>query len=189
MKQFKIIILFVFIVLSASQSFAFDGNRKGFTMGLGLGYAPYANPDLQNYPDDYSFNGFGMNFMIGYNWNKKNLLVWEVQGAINVADSKKDDIGFLGINGILWYHYLKDTPKSFYSILVIGRTFSVSVREYTDSTSIGYGTRGTAIAIGGGYEFTKQLQLSTYYVRGKSSDYSIKATNNMIYMSVTLLAY
>lgn len=190
MKYFKYVVVIALLVFCVSQSFAFDGNRKGYCIGLGGGFSPYANPDLHNLDSDYSFSGFGMNFLLsGYNWDNKNLLAWEIFGAISPGDIEKDDLGFLGINGILWYHYLKDASKSFYSILGFGRIFSISVFENTSGSTYGYRTTGFGIVFGGGYEFAKQLQFSAYYVGGKSSDYSLKATNNMIYMSVSFVAY
>ncbi len=190
MKRLKYFLLFVIIFLSSSQSFAFDGVRKGFTMGLGLGYAPYANPNLTNYENDYSFDGAGVNFIVGYNWDNKNLLTWEVLGAINIQEKSSDnDAGFIGINSIVWYHYFQPTPRSYYSIIGFGRIGSIAVINNSNSSSIGFGTNGLGFVLGGGYEFTKQLQFSIYYVGGKTSDRYIKVNNNMIYTSVTLLAY
>ena len=186
----KIILVIIITLVCASQSFAFDGVRKGFTMGLGAGYSPYANPNLQNIPGDYSFAGFGMNLLLGYNWDNKNLLAWEVLGAINIQERSNDnDAGLVGYNGITWYHYLKPTQKSYYTILGIGRVLAVSVIQNSDNTSTGYGSTGFGYILGGGYEFAKQLQFSMCYVGGKSSDYSTKSHNSMIYMSVSFVAY
>ena len=190
MKHLKYFLLFVTIVLiCTSQYFAFDGERKGFTLGLGVGYTPYANPDLKGYDQDFSFNGFGMNLLLGYNWNSKNLIAYDFSMALGLSQKKKEYEGGLAFSGICWYHYLKVAPKSFYSIIGIGRV--ISLPELRSSTGSYYliRTTGLGVVLGGGYEFAKHFQFSTQYVFGNSSDYGDEATNNMIYMSVSFLAY
>ncbi len=180
----KVLFSIIILIICSSQSFAFDGVRKGFNLGFGLGYAPYANPNLTNFDNDYSFSGIAGNFIIGYNWNHKNLLAWEIIGAVNVEEDTNKDEGSIGINGVTWYHYFNPAPKSFYTILGIGRLVSFpTIDKYS------YITTGLGFVLGGGYEFTKQVQLSVYYIGGKTSDNYLKVNNNMIMTTVSVVAY
>ena len=180
----KVLCSITILIICTSQSFAFDGVRKGFAMGIGLGYAPYANPNITNFDNDYSFKGVGMNLIVGYNWNHKNLLAWEILGAVNASENSKDDEGFIGINGVTWYHYFDPTPKSFYTIAGMGRLISFPM-----TNDYSYTTTGLGFVLGGGYEFTKQVQLSVYYLGGKTSDHNIKVNNNMIMTIISVVAY
>lgn len=80
-----VIILALTLLLTGSAS-AFNGMRKGFVIGGGLGIAPSANWSSEiNTPAPFSFSikpdenkvGLAVNLVIGYAWDEHNMIVYE----------------------------------------------------------------------------------------------------------------
>jgi len=79
--------------------------------------------------------------------------------------------------GPTWYHYFGTVGHSFYTAAGIGNSL-FSVR------GIGY-REGPGVLLGGGYEFSKQVQLGVYMTGGKTKD-TDKPDYKHIQLTVTL---
>jgi len=133
----------VSMVLVSSAS-AFDGLRKGFVLGGGLGLAPTASWDADIIDD--SGTGFGLNLLIGYAWDEYNMIVYEgnIAGYKSIADIRVSQ----GFNGASWYHYFGPQGKSFFTTAGLG--FYVFDFDH-DSYGSGSNDPGAGVLLGGGY--------------------------------------
>jgi hypothetical protein len=166
----------------------FDGKRKGFVMGGGIGYGAMATLNWNDGQIDEYDRGLGGNFIVGYSWNNKNMLVLELNGTSFDTDYFGDD-GTQMFVGPVWYHYFNPSSSSFFTSAGFWR-YGYGVRDHTDDkyrTMAGWG-----FLLGGGYEFTKQLQIGAYYGRGwpkPFSCYDERASNSHINILLTVVAY
>ncbi len=168
-KSIIISVLSFFIIVSTS--FAFDGSRTGFVIGGGMGFGPYNSYKIGNNTE--SGNGLGANFLLGYAWNNKNMIVFEVNGnsyRINGLDASNS------INIFSWYHYFGETGKSFYSVASLG-LYSFYLEDLEFDPDYGY-------MIGCGYEFARHWQIGAYISGGYSEtngeDYNLLHVNILI---------
>lgn len=177
----SIFVLLCLLVFSSSI-FAFDGIRKGFVLGGGLGFSPYAqwNWKVRSYEEEEI--GVEINFLVGYAWNNHNLMVLEFNGSSYDSDFF-DDYATQGYGGPVWYHYFRPGPRGFFSAIGLWR-YGVGSE---DECFAGWG-----YMIGAGYEFTKQVQIGVYMGGGRgtfNNDYSEKAGMNHVNILITVVAY
>jgi hypothetical protein len=156
MRLFWGFVLIVFILLPVPSG-AFDGNRKGFVVGGGLGFTPIASWSLNDF--DESNAGMGLNLIIGYAWDERNMIVYEG----NVCGYKQGNYRTSqGFNGVSWYHYFGPKGKSFFTAAGFG--FYIYDFELFDMNDPGLG-----YIIGGGFEFTPHVQIGLYLSGGQTS--------------------
>ena len=170
MKFTRVLTIVLLFVLMAGCVSAFDGTRKGFVMGGGLGFGPIAKVSGDGVESDYDKSGVAASLLIGYAWDEQNMIVF-LREAIMYPE--RFDFGLLskkmtmmqGFTGIGYYHYFGPVGKSFYLVGGIGlqdwRSFD------SDYESNGY---GGAILLGGGYEFVRHVQIHGSLTFGKTSD-------------------
>ncbi len=181
----KILFAFLLIFICTSQSIAFDGERKGFIAGFGMGYASGGNPVLKSNDVELSLNGFGGNLFAGYCWDSKNMLLWENIGVLHFSSDISKGDAMKGINGITWYHYYKDKARTFFTVVGVGE-YVTDVEIY----NIEYRSSGFGIVIGGGYEFSKQIQFGVYLLSGKSTLDELKNNRgSMIVTTISVVIY
>ncbi|MCH9031726.1 MAG: hypothetical protein IIB00_05645, partial [candidate division Zixibacteria bacterium] len=153
----------VLTLLSVDTSWAFDGNRRGFVLGGGLGFAPVASWD-GGFADE-SKAGVAANLFLGYGWNDVNLIVAEGNLAVYKSDFGDATIT-QGFSGVAWYHYFGPAGQSFYSTLGAGAyTFDFEIAGQTGSNDPGFGA-----LFGVGYEFSKHYQIGGVFSFGKTSE-------------------
>lgn len=127
MRRIIIITLLTHLILSC-YSQAFDGNRKGFVGSFGLGAAPYTYWK-QNHPElDHSDFGIGFGLSIGYGWNKKDAVLFSINGFIHQVDIDDPKYSiFQGFYGIQWNHYFSISHRSLFTTVGLGiRMFGIS---------------------------------------------------------------
>ncbi|MCH8027718.1 MAG: outer membrane beta-barrel protein [candidate division Zixibacteria bacterium] len=156
-------ILTVLTLVLASSSFGFDGHRRGFVLGGGLGFSPVASWEVDGTTIDESGAGIGLNLLIGYAWDDQNMIVYEGNIAGWKSDFFLDRQVSQGFNGASWYHYFGETGRTAFTTLGIG--YYVFGVEDFDNNDLGLG-----ILAGAGYEFAKHWQIGAYYSLGKTSD-------------------
>lgn len=168
MKRICVIGLVLLLCLVGSSS-AFDGQRKGFVLGGGIGFSPDAGYEvdinlgsLGNYSVDESGAGLGLNFVIGGAFNERNMLVYEGNVAAWSDNFINANIS-QGFNGAAFYHYFGPTGKA--AFMVVGLGVYVFKAEDYDDNDPGFG-----VLLGGGYEFSKHWQIGAYFSSGKTSD-------------------
>jgi hypothetical protein len=155
------------VLLSSGSAFGFDGLRKGFVLGGGLGFSPVSKweTDLpfgltELLGTEESKAGVGVNILIGYAWDEFNMIVYE--GNITGYDSDLfNQTMTQGFNGAAWYHYFGPMGKSAFTTLGLGLyTFDW---ENADAADVGVG-----VMAGGGYEFSRHWQVGGYLGIGRT---------------------
>ena len=161
MKKLTLMTLVAVMLLSAG-AMAFDGNRKGFVLGGGIGFAPTIKVEVED-DGDWNNAGVSAHIVIGYAWDEKNMLVYESNGAAFEETMFGEDVMFSqSIGAASWYHYFGESGKTFYTVVGLG--LMVGDTDETDATDPGAG-----ILLGGGYEFSRHWQVGLYLASGKSS--------------------
>lgn len=174
----------VALLLLCATSMAFNGQRRGFVLGGGLGIAPTASWKVDVVGDlgvEQSGPGVGLNFIIGGGFDDMNLLVYEG----NVAgwhDDFFDESASQGFNGAAWYHYYGPAGKSAFTTVGLG--FYVFQEEHYDSNDPGLG-----VLLGGGYEFSKHWQAGGYLSFGKTSSGGVDFNHHHISLLVSVIAF
>lgn len=183
-----IIILLVAVLLTASAAQAFDGQRKGFVLGGGFGFAPLIKTEASagtNPMFDYKKSGTAGNLMFGYGWDDNNMLVFET----NIAMFSQSGLTFTqGISAITWYDYDGFLGKGTFFALGVGITnYSVTLENDADQGASTTGKIG--ILVGLGYEFTKHWQAGLYIFNGKSEDGPYKFKHGTISIVIGGVAF
>lgn len=148
------------LLLLTSSAMAFDGQRKGFVLGGGLGFAPSIKTTGPGFFGDRvttEESGVALNLLLGYAWDEQNMLVYEANAAgysINQVTITQ------GLEGIVWYHYWGPMGKTIFTALGLG------LYNYTVEDS--NATRKTGIIIGVGYELARHWQAGLYISSGKT---------------------
>lgn len=172
---------------------AFDGMRKGFVLGGGLGFAPVAKweadkvfTDSLGQPIKEDKAGVGLNLMIGFAWDEQNMIVYEgnvtgYESDIIVWAGQKQTVS-QGFNGISWYHYLGPQGKSYFTTIGIGL-------YVFDTDDLDQNDPGAAFLVGGGYEFARHFQVGGYISAGKTSDAGVDFKHSHINILVSAVAF
>lgn len=174
MKRLLTIFIIAVALLPVASS-AFDGNRKGFILGGGIGYAPYSHwsTDSDNWryqpiTSEESNRGIAGNFLIGYAWNDRNSLVLEFNGVQYPSDLTRffdEDIDLAQLFvGPIWYHYYAGRGSSIFTAAGLGRA------GFGNPDKIGT-LAGWGYALGLGLEFAKQVQFGTYLIGETTSSF------------------
>ena len=178
-----IFVVIVLTLLTASSTSGFDGNRKGFVLGGGLGFAPTSGWsgkvfDLTSSQviDTSEYRaGAGFNFLIGHGWDERNMIVFElnmsrwisellaVQRSSGQIETRPSILqGFIGA---VWYHYFGLPGRSLFT--AVGFSQYRFIRIFSSS---GEQRLGGGFMLGGGYEFARHFQLGAYLGLGSSTE-------------------
>jgi opacity protein-like surface antigen len=199
----RLLLLALLIVVAsqlASVAYAFNGERKGFILGLGAG------PGITSYSlevdgesgDDESKFGLNTDFRIGYApsdlvqiyWMSK--VAWFSQEFVTdftydpytqEYDAVEEDVTVAtGVAGLGATYFFQPTAPSPFILGGIGYSSFSTPFESDSESQIGFG-----IAAGGGYEFAKHWTIEGTLTYGKPSedDFSwsvvgLKATINWL---------
>lgn len=176
------LLLVVSLIFMSSSAMAFNGLRKGFVVGGGLGFAPVGKWSLDNTSLEDSNAGLALNLMIGYAWDEFNMIIYEGNVVSYTTDIFGDRTVAQGFNGVSWYHYFGPMGKSFFSVAGLG--FYVMNVEDFDANDPGIGLLG-----GGGYEFSRHLQVGGYFSLGKTSDSPADFSHVHLSVLVSVVAF
>ncbi len=164
---------FLLVAVLSSQLMAFDGQRKGFILGggLGAGWLNYKEPGLEF--DKFSAAG---NFKIGY--APSNSLEIYFTDNVHVFQYEGNSFG-VGIGGIGVTKYLSPEGRGFFIFGGAGMGLFMRFESGWDSTS-GFGLIG-----GIGYDFAKHWNIQadviyTTFESGLIKSLSIRATINFL---------
>ncbi len=189
MKKFVVTTLFITLILSLSAN-AFDGNRKGFVIGCGLGLGPVAKTDGVNNP------GFALNFLFGYAWDEQNMIVY-LEDVIAYTEKSYDGKNLLvlqGFQGIGYFHYFGPQGKSFFINGGLGIQGWTAIDLDDESSSFWSSNNesdeiGLGFLIGGGYEFAGHVQFYSSFSFGKSSDDYYNYNHRQLQISISVVAF
>ena len=187
MKRLLLMVGLILLV-TASTVMGFDGNRKGFVIGGGLGFAPTAGWDVndtlfQIFPLKASESkaGAAVNVFIGYAWDEKNMIVYELSGAGYSSDKLNQNLS-QGFNGPTWYHYYGDKGRSAFTTVGLGL--------YTfDGENFDPFDPGPGVLLGIGYEFTPHFQFGLYGGFGTISELGVDLKLHSIAVLVNAVAF
>ncbi len=160
------------LLVLASQLAAFDGQRKGFILGGGVGYG-----SLQwNAPfTDFNKGAVATNFVIGY--APSNSLEIYYTNNICFFSSEGSD-NYIGLTGAGVTKYLKPEGKGLYFLGGIGVSVLKTYSGDYQGTDSGFG----ALA-GIGYDVAKHFRIQAevmYADIHESSSWSFRGTINVI---------
>lgn len=171
---------------------AFDGNRKGFMLGAGLGLGMTSfTQEVEitglgsNKSDRESKTGLATDFRIGAGLSEQfslyyvNRVAWfSIDNALGDKATIANSVGLVGGT----YH-LKPEGPSFYLNGLIGLSSWAAPFESGSDASTGFG-----FGLGAGYEFSKHWSVEGNLGFGSPSDESggVKLTTNATTFSITI---
>jgi opacity protein-like surface antigen len=154
-------IMIVFLlgsILLASAAHAFDGQRRGFVLGAGLGFGS-AKQVVEATGGDVSIEGstseggLATDFRIGGGLNEQWLLYWTSQQVFFTAQAFGEDALFgQGLAGVGASYYLQPQAPSFFFEAALGIG---SIIDFENDES----DAGLGLLIGLGYEFAAHWQV------------------------------
>jgi len=187
----------LFTLLAASSAHAFDGQRKGFILGFGVGGGMSSftqTVEIAGQPsqtsDRENKGGFATDFKIGGGLNEQFMLYYVARsswfGITNALNQKVTILSQVG--GLGASYYLSEEPSSAYFLGAIGFGTWSTPFESGGSTWIGIGLTG-----GVGFEFAKHWSAEATVSWSKPSDEEgpLRAESNVVSVLVTIqgLAY
>lgn len=170
------------LLAGVGPAHAFDHQRKGFVMGGGVGFAPYASLKSSGEsgfetPVNESSPGFAFQFVIGYAWSERNWLVYE--GNVVGRSSDAYDIGvYQGFNGVSWYHAYGPRGAAWVTALGAG----AQVASSDDYIRIAFNQPlpagppsdlGPGLLVGVGREFKPRWSVMLYGTTGTTKDFDV----------------
>lgn len=175
--------ILIMLATTVSSALAFDGNRKGFVAGFGVGGSPLAHWSSPSLSGKVTEQGAAGELLLGYAWDNANILAWNSAYCLYSTSKLKNSTILQGVDNIRWYHYWGKDKPTFYTVVGIG--LSSLGTEYTDFNGSGFG-----YCVGFGKEILKQVQIGTYVIGGHtSSDAGVKANHFAVLILVSLIAY
>jgi len=182
--------LFIFLslfILLASSVWAFNGHRKGFVLGGGLGFGPVAKVTIDGVSgSSLDKSGLATNILIGYAWDEQNMIVY-LRDAIFYKETTifNDDIFIVqGFNGFGYYHYFGPVGRSFYLTGGIGLQDWTSLDSKYESNDVGGG-----ILLGGGYEFTRHFQIHGSLSFGRTTYAGVDFNHTQLLFTMSVVAF
>ncbi len=168
--------LFPVLLLSglSMSSFAFDNDRKGFSVGIGAGsqstVVDFISSEKAVFTGNYT--GAAASMRIGLGFSNRFLYYLAVDMASYDAP---DDIGgelvsyTSSLQGVVAAYYLKERAPSAYALGGVGwGNLTIDSPSFSDSDD------GSALILGGGYEFMRhhsiELTILSTSIASKYSD-------------------
>jgi len=166
--KLKLVIL-ILLVLLASNLCAFDGKRKGFLLGFGMGFANVSfNQEYSGYEGSFKSDtekktGMATDFKIGFAPNNKVELYYSSQIAwISIVNAYMEEVGITdGVGTFSLSYFLSPklnkmewAPSPYLSCGYGFSTWDAYEEEESDSWT------GNGWFIGAGYEFSKHYRAS-----------------------------
>jgi len=191
-------IIFVMIIGFVSTSFAFDGNRKGFILGIGAGLG---TTKIDSWAGNTSKTPIFTNFKIGGGFTDQ----LEIYYSSKVSWFKFDHPWY--INGARPL-YTNEEVTAAHGIGAIGVTYAFAPKIPTFYGTVGYGfstfsfpfeadlaedaAMGSGFYLGGGYEFSKHYSVELDFLFGKPTvdgDQDSEYDCSSIMLTINALAY
>ena len=202
-RGFVTIMVLTVLIVTATSVYAFDGERKGFILGFGIGpgYTNFSQEINGLELDSEGKVSIATDFKIGYGFNEQFLLYYENRVSwfkmTSVSDCDfaygfrcaEEDVTIAhGIGLVGMSYYFQTEAPSFYILGSVGVSTWSAPFETNSDTSVGFGISG-----GGGYEFTKHWSIEGTLNYGNPStvQYGFDATTKVFsaLFTITGLAY
>ena len=150
-KRLILVLLLTVLAVIPTRTHAFDGDRKGFILGFGVGYG------AARYSDDFS-NGLATTFKIG-GGPTNNYMIYYSNRVVFYGSDMAQGMSAVGVS-----YFLKPSGPSFFFSGEVGLANRVRV-----SSNTSYGT-DLGITIGAGYEFTPHFMLEANVMTSDGGD-------------------
>lgn len=169
----KIAAMLILMLPAFSSAAVFNGNRHGFVAGIGIGFAPHISwkSTSDGLPYVTGESGFAAHWVLGYCFGQKDMVVYEGNHtwytSSDVYRGANRQVSLLqALWGVSWYHYYGRAGRSVFTTLGAG--------IYLNSEAWSVASRGgTALMLGGGYEFARHFQVGLYYTFGEEMEFNI----------------
>jgi hypothetical protein len=192
-----LIAILISLLMLSGNAHAFDGHRKGFVLGGGVGFAPVADYQRTEVDVKTTQSSISFDLIIGHGISDRDLLLIDYRLApYSVKDVPELDVvqGFLGIT---WHHYFLATNKSLFSSVGLGRVLLATMDlrrsrtpsklfdDHWNSSGSGWG-----MTLGLGYQFARRLEISSNWSMGKFAlEDSTKTTESLLDVTLTLILF
>lgn len=196
-RAFRILLLVVWPLLLPSASSAFDGQRKGFVLGGGLGAGlvgfeqEVSGGGLSVSTDRQEEGALATGFVIGSGLNETTLLTYSARVSwFSIVNVFEDDVMVTHALGtVALTQYTRPLAPSFYYTVGVGfSTWDLPFEEDAGDPWIGLGLRG-----GVGYEFRSHfaVEVSLGWGEPSTEEVGVDVSSNALSLNVVLvgLAY
>lgn len=185
-KTAKLFLTGILLTIASSGAYAFDGERKGFQIGLGLGahlsditYTEgFAPTDTDKEPH------FALSGTVGYGFSNRIVGHFGFRAGSFLVDDKNASLAIAGVGGSL---YLADSyPALYVTGLVGGGSLSLDDENEDDVAE------GPGWLAGIGYEITHRLHLELSHARAElvnNNNSDNKTTVQTSYVTLQYLWY
>ncbi|MEE9554152.1 MAG: hypothetical protein V3W18_07610 [candidate division Zixibacteria bacterium] len=196
-KTILTILIMVMVALLAIPSFAFDGKRKGFILGGGLGFGSTSFSQtvelggLSVTGDTESSGAIMSDFKIGFGASEQLEIYYVSKVAwFGVVDLYNNEITVSSGVGTFGLTYnLKPTVPTYYISGGLGiSSWSFPFEDPAPDSWLGFG-----MFVGGGYEFSRHYSVSLDILYGNPSDsegaLTASASVTSVKLTINALAY
>ncbi len=183
MKKFYAIMFVVVFMLNCNNVFAFDGERKGFILGGGIGGGFLSNiASVGSFSNTESEGVFLTNFKIGY--APSNTL--EIFYVSKVSWWGESDFLFtLGLSSVTVTFYFNETSETgWFASGGVGLSSLAAPLEEDIGTDYGFGLFG-----GGGYEFAAHWSVEVDLLYSMIKESGVDFNSFGVLVSVNFLAF
>ena len=168
-----------------SSAEAFDGDRKGFILGLGAGVSAISTEvtvDNDGYHDDSSDSsvGFSTSLKIGYGFTDQ-FAVYYLRDAAWFGYDHNDDNFIAGISGVGATYYIEPNSPAY---VMAGIGFG----DFANFTE-GEGEVGSAFVLGGGYEVYPHVQAEASYLVTNIDESGLDFSSSTFHLTLNYLWY
>ncbi len=190
----------VFIMVSllglAIEADAWDGQRKGFILGGGLGFGSTSFKQEVSYgglsstSDTESKAAFMTDFKIGYAWSNQWMVFYNSGTSwFTIENVNSDKVTISSdVSGIALSHYFKPAAPSWFLTGTLGFSAWDAPFEEDSEAQIGAG-----LLLGGGYEFARHWNLQADLQFSNPSDdeggFEVTTTATTFRLTVNVLGY
>ena len=170
------------LILCTAGASAFDGNRRGFALGAGLGYAPVTVFDDNSANISEQDDAMAQLTLIGWGIDSRNVISFG--GVWSGYNPERQDISGIeqGLVGLTWDHYFDSTAPSWFAGLMIGRFWS-NVRHVQEERY------GLGVSLSAGYEPVRHLRVGLYLYGSRTSDRGSSVYHGVLSVIVSATAF
>ena len=166
------VFLVVVILFAAVQVQAFDGDRKGFMLNLGVGYGQAKfTGTMGSVSAGLESNGFGGDFKLGAGINPQTMIYYsnrtllyslEIEDPYSGASMESSTM-VNGMSAVGVSYFLEPEAPSVFFTGALGLGVLLDSESSTSESGVGY-------TVGVGYEFAKNWILEATYMKANIGD-------------------
>lgn len=185
MRRFLLLTVIAVIALTSIAT-AFDGKRKGFVIGGGIGFAPVTkatsdDPEASDY-DEFSY---ATDVTMGYAFGNRDMILLIGRTGTYLTDERLlsgDPVEVSvtqGFAGLAFRHYFRSEAPSLFVTAGIG-----AQTWYSDTFKFIRPEERTSILVGVGYEFARHFQVDASISSGTTTLHHADYDNTTIVVTI-----